>query len=266
MSHALRAPGSAAPPFHPAASTPVSVLAERLRETGLVALEGLGARPAVLDFADRIMEITAHRDSERDGLTTIYDTRRHANRPGYAGLTSSELAPHTERSGIPRPPRLLLLVCAHPAAQGGVSLLTDGQAVHDDLAAHHPETRDLLSTHRTAFFGDAAGHATQVFTPHADGRVSLRLRTDALARWNPLLTPQLPHLHAAIRRHQIALPLAATQGYLLDNTRWLHARSAFTGERLCWRALGEPLPQLFPLPAGFLPAPISPPRSSEGVS
>ncbi|MFD7014013.1 TauD/TfdA family dioxygenase [Streptomyces sp. NPDC059928] len=263
MSHALRAP-CGAPPFLPATTTHVSELADRLRETGLVALDGLGsvggvvARSVVLGFAERIMEITAHRDSDPDGLTTLYDTRRHAKRTGYAGLTNRELAPHTERSGLPRPPRLMLLVCANPAAQGGACLLTDGQAVHAELAEKHPEALDLLSTRHTAYFGGGDGHPTQIFTPHAEGRVSLRLRTDTLARWNPLVTPHLPLLRAVISRHQITLPLLAGQGYLLDNTRWLHARQRFTGDRLCWRALGEPHPAVLPLPMGFLPVPTGP--------
>lgn len=266
MSHALRAPGSA-PPFLAAAHTPVSVLADRLRESGLVTLEGLATRAAVLRFAERIMEITAHRDSGPDKLTTIYDTRRHANEDGYAGLTASELAAHTERSGIPQPPRLMLLVCAHQADQGGECLLTDGQAVHAELAADQPEALELLSTPRTAYFGRGDGHNTQVFTPYAEGRVALRLRTDALARWNPFLEPHLPRLLAAIDRHQITLPLVFGQGYLLDNSRWLHARNAFTGDRLCWRALGEPRAPLLPLPMGFLPASTAPhPPSPEVVS
>ncbi|MFD9483633.1 TauD/TfdA family dioxygenase [Streptomyces sp. NPDC059991] len=260
MRHALRAPGSA-PPFHSATHTPVNILADRLREIGLVTLEGLGTRAAVLGFAERIMEVTAHRDSEPDGLTTIYDTRRHAQQTGYAGLTASELSAHTERSGLPRPPRLMLLVCAMPASQGGECLLTDGRSVHAELTAHQPEALDLLSTPRTAYFGGGDGHATQVFTPHPGGRVALRLRTDGLARWNPLLAPYLPHLRAAIDRHQITLPLTVGQGYLLDNSRWLHARNAFTGDRLCWRALGEPRPSLFPLPIGF-PTTASTPRPS----
>ncbi|MFC0844662.1 TauD/TfdA family dioxygenase [Streptomyces noboritoensis] len=264
MSHAHAQPAAvSAPPFQPATTMPVREIAEHLRETGLIAVDRLMLRAAVTAFAARVMRVTAHRDSDpQDRLTTIYDTQRHARCAGFAGFTSSELAPHTERSGTPRPPRLMLLVCGYSAATGGECLLTDGRAVHADLAAHHPETLDLLSTRRTAFFGGGDGHAGQVFTPQPQGRVSLRLRLDALARWNPLVEPHLPHLRAAIHRHQITLPLLAGQGYLLDNSRWLHARNRYTGDRLCWRALGEPLPQLA-FPIGFRPAPGIPDRAPE---
>lgn len=90
-----------------------------------------------------------------------------------------------------------------------------------------------------------------MFTEHSDGRVSVRLRLDSLARFSPIVQSYLPCLRSALSTYQVRLPLGAGQGYLLDNERWLHAREAFTGSRLCWRALGEPR---FPLPNGFVPA------------
>ncbi|MEU3499919.1 TauD/TfdA family dioxygenase [Streptomyces hundungensis] len=267
MSHALRTP-EGAPVFHSAVTTPVGGLADKLRATGLVTVDQLMTRSSVTAFAARLMRVTPHRDSDpRDGLTLIYDTQRHAGRLGYAGLTRRELAPHTERSGVARPPRLMLLVCASQAVMGGECLLTDGQAVHADLACQAPEALDALRTARTAYFGGADGHAGQVFTRHGEGRVSLRLRMDALARWSPLVKPHVPLLEAAIRRHQITLPLMAGQGYLIDNSRWLHARNSFAGGRLCWRALGEPLPALGHLPPGFSSAATAPvPAAPEAVS
>jgi hypothetical protein len=226
------------------------MITAQLRDVGLVTLDGLTSRSAVLAFATRIMNLVPHRDSETDGLTAIRDTHRHARRAGFAGFGSGGLDPHTERSGTPHPPRLMLLVSGRAAVRGGTSLLTDGRVVHADLFLGDREAGAALTQPRTAFFGAGDGHATQVFTAHSDQRVSVRLRLDSLARWNPIVQPHLPHLRAAAVRHQIPLALAPGQGYLLDNERWLHARSAFTGDRLCWRALGEPR---FPMPRGFAP-------------
>jgi hypothetical protein len=223
-------------------------IAGRLRDTGLVTVDGLASRIAVLAFATRFMNLVPHRDSDSDGLTTIRDTRRHAHRAGFAGFGNGPLDPHTERSGTPNPPRLMLLVCGQAAETGGECLLTDGQAVHCDVFTGEREAGGALAQPRTAFFGAGDGHATQVFTVHDDLRVSVRLRFDGLARWNPIVQPYLPRLRAAAGRHQVRLDLAPGQGYLLDNERWLHARRAFTGDRLFWRALGEPL---FPMLRGF---------------
>ncbi|MFJ9416707.1 TauD/TfdA family dioxygenase [Streptomyces sp. NPDC101227] len=227
-------------------------IAEQLRQSGLVTLDGLATRDAVLAFVSHIMTISPHRDSDPDGLTTIRDTPRHAGRPGFAGLGNGQLAPHTERASLPRPPRLMLLVCSQPADRGGECLLTDGRRVHADLLHHGGgEAADALSRPRTAYFGAGDGHASQVLTSHRDGRVSIRLRFDALARWSPIVQPHLPDLQAAAHGHQQSLRLSPGQGYLLDNERWLHARTAFVGDRVHWRALGDPR---FDLDHGFAPA------------
>jgi hypothetical protein len=215
-------------------------VAERLRCTGLIIFDGLAERRSVLAFATRIMAVTPHRDSDSDGLTTIRDIPGKCGLAGYAGLGRGELLAHTEGSSLPEPPRLLLLACQRPADQGGECLLADGRAVHADLSTSWHEAAVMLSRPRTAFFGAGDGHCTQVFTVHPGGRVTLSLRQDGLARWSPLASPYLPYLGKAITRHQFRLPLAPGQGYLLDNHRWLHARTQFTGDRCYLRALGEP--------------------------
>src|SRR5690606_41915324 len=69
-----------------------------------------------------------------------------SRRPGLAGLGTGELLAHTERSSLPRPPRLMLLVCQQPAAFGGDVLLTDGRALHALLMEDRKSTR-LNSSH-----------------------------------------------------------------------------------------------------------------------
>ncbi|MEE4495116.1 TauD/TfdA family dioxygenase [Streptomyces sp. BE230] len=240
---------------HTAPGAPAQI-AEQLRKAGLVTLDRLATRTAVLALSSRIMTMSAHRDSDSDGLTTIRCIPRHADRPGYAGLGNGDLAPHTERSGLPHPPRLMLLVCSQPATSGGECLLSDGLHVHADLLEHQAgEPADVLARPRTAYFGAGDGHPTQVFTPHFDGRVSIRLRLDSLARWSPLVLPHLSQLQAAARRHQQPIRLLPGQAYLLDNERWLHARTGFVGDRVHLRGLGEPR---FVLPHGFMPASPAP--------
>ncbi|MGW7003876.1 TauD/TfdA family dioxygenase [Streptomyces sp. NPDC054933] len=99
---------------------------EQIREVGLVTFDGLDSRDVVLDMASRYLHVIAHRDSEPDGLTIIRDTGRHAHQAGFGGLGRGELDPHTDRSSIAAPPRLMLFVCARPAEEGGLCLLTEG--------------------------------------------------------------------------------------------------------------------------------------------
>lgn len=236
-------------------------ITQRLREVGLVTVDGLNSRGAVLEFASRVMSVVPHRDSGPDGLTVIEDTGRGAIRPGFAGLGRGELEPHTDGSSQPEPPRLMLMVCVRPAEEGGVCLLADGRAVYDDLAASAPDAAAALAEPRTAYFGGSDGHLAQVFAPLGGGRTAIRLRWDGLAQWSPLVRPYLPGLRAAVARHQHMLTLDAGEGYLLDNHRWLHARTAFRGIRRCHRALGNPL---FPLPRGFAVQRPHPHLSADG--
>lgn len=219
-----------------------------LREHGLVTLDGLDSRAAVLDLATRFLDVTAHPDSDPDGLTVICNTHRHADRPGFAGLGNSDLASHTERSGTPRPPRLMLFACARPAEEGGASLLTDGRAVYTALAMSHPDAVEAFSEDRAGFFGGPDGVFAPVFGRTPDERILVRLRLDELVRWNPLAAQHVRVLTETITRHQQRLFLDAGDAYLLDNSRWLHARTAFAGPRRLYRALGSPR---FELPEGF---------------
>ncbi|MFI1868891.1 TauD/TfdA family dioxygenase [Streptomyces jumonjinensis] len=225
---------------------------DRLRTDGIATVGGLDSRTKVLAFAGQVMTLVPHRDSDADGLTTIQDIGRRSLRPGLGGLGAGELPAHTERSSVPWPPRLMLLVCQRPADRGGEVLLTDGRAVHAHLAEHAPEALEALALAGTAFYGDGGGHTAQIFTRHPDGRISVRLRQDALAQFSPLVRRHLPDLTRAIGTVQRRVLLGAGQGYLIDNHRWLHARTAFTGRRVCLRALGA---SRAPLPAGFAPRP-----------
>ncbi|AXG79377.1 TauD/TfdA family dioxygenase [Streptomyces paludis] len=229
-----------------------AIVAARLRETGLVIVDGLFGRSAVLAFAARFMTVVPHRDSDPDRLTTIRHISRHGDRPGFAGFGSGELAAHTEGSAVPVPPRLMLLGCERDADLGGECLLTDGRAVHADLQTRCPDAVAMLSGPRTVYFGAGNGHLSQVFTAYPGGRVSVRLRQDGLARWSPLVSPYVPYLREAVARHQHTVRLSPGQAYLLDNRRWLHARTEFRGERRFLRALGEPR---FSLAEGFTVAP-----------
>ncbi|MBM9508056.1 TauD/TfdA family dioxygenase [Actinacidiphila acididurans] len=224
------------------------IITSRLRRHGLVTLDGLDSRAAVLKLTAKYLDIVSHRDSDSDGLTVIHNTRRHHDRPGFAGLGAGALAPHTERSGTPSPPRLMLFVCARPAEEGGDTFLTDGLDVYTDLAAERPEAVEALSEDLAGFFGGQDGVFAPVFRSTGDGRVSVRLRLDDLVRWNPLVNPHIPALTVAIHRRRQRLLLEAGDAYLIDNSRWLHARTAFAGPRRMYRALGNPR---FSLPAGF---------------
>ncbi|MFD5915418.1 TauD/TfdA family dioxygenase [Kitasatospora sp. NPDC058201] len=232
--------------------------ADVLREHGLVRLGRLGGRGDVLDAAALLMSTRwQHRDADPDGLTVIRDTGRHEGIAGFGGLGRGDLALHTECAQLPHPPRLLLLACGRSADSGGESLVVDGRAVIAELGGIHPSALEAFSAPRAAYFGGADGHFAPVLEHLPVGRWRLRLRRDTLARFSPEAEAHLPALGRAVERNTTHLRLACGQGLVLDNHRVLHGRTAFAGERLLLRALGEPHPDLA-LDAGF-PAPCSAP-------
>ncbi|MFE0423788.1 TauD/TfdA family dioxygenase [Streptomyces sp. NPDC058953] len=219
---------------HP--SSMPAVLAQ-LRTHGMVLLDGMPTRSDVLTAAGRILVPWPHPDSGPDGLTAIQHVVRHHGRPGYAGFGTAALDPHSERAQTTKPPRLMLMACQKAADTGGECLLADGREVLGALSA---EAVEQFFRPGSVYYGTSSGHASQVFTRHPGGRVSIRLRFDRLAHWSPPTEPHLDDLRAAIAAAQHRVALSAGQAYLIDNHRWLHARTEFSGDRRFLRALGVP--------------------------
>lgn len=219
-------------------------LVELIAEQGLAVVDGLDGPEDLLRLARSIAIVVPHRDSGPDGVTTIADLGESIVRSGFAGFSACALNPHTDRSGVPHPPALLMMSCTQAATTGGECVLIDGQAVYDDLAESEPEALTALSTPRSVLFGGAAGHLSSIFSDNGGGRIAVRLRLDELAQFAPEVDRWIPLLRAAIDRHAFEFGLTAGQGYVLDNHRWLHGRRAFTGQRVVHRVNGDPLPEL----------------------
>ena len=238
-------------------------LAVALQDVGLVTFEGVTDRATLLRIAEQVMNVWHHRHSESDGVTAIGDRGELARRPGSAGFGRDELTVHSESSAEDQPPRLMLLFCVRGAASGGECRLVDGARLHHELALRDPELLDALRTPRSVLFGGAAGHLGSVFTEQ-DGRTVVRFRLDDLARFSPQITRRLAQLRATLHDLETPVLLKPGHGYLLCNTRWLHGRAAFAGERLMYRLLGDPLPTV-EIPEGFAPRWPSPRPSDSHI-
>lgn len=221
-----------------------SCLVRALSHSGFAVLDGVVDGCSLLGVAGSIATVVPHRDSRPDGVTVLISRGSVRERRGFAGFGQGELMPHTDRSGVAHPPALLMMACGQPADTGGECVVVDGAAVYTDLAENEPQALQALSTPRSALFGGAAGYLGSVFTPEPNGRVTVRLRLDDLARFSPQVARWLPVLRATIDRHAVTVQLRVTQGYVLDNRRWLHGRRAFSGNRVLYRVTANPLPQL----------------------
>lgn len=227
-------------------------LRQSLATDGLALFSGLHGKERMLDVAAQFMEIVGHPDGNADGLTVLEDLGPAGDAPNGAGFSSRELLPHTDRSGTDEPPELLMTSCLRPGSRGGAAILVDGKAVHDDLARSSPGAVEALLRPGTAFFGGDGGIRTSVFsdltstTRSAAGPVrrQIRLRLDDLALFTCDAAGHVSELRAALRRHARLVPLKSGEGYVLDNHRWLHGRTAFEGPRVLFRLHGRPVASL----------------------
>ncbi|MEV7038374.1 TauD/TfdA family dioxygenase [Amycolatopsis sp. NPDC051061] len=227
-------------------------LAAVLAGAGVALFDGVRTEQQLLQLTARLGHLVPHRDSTGSGLTVITDRTGTYPPTGQAGFSRHPLAAHTDCSDLPRPPLLVAMTCARPAEHGGDWVLVDGRAVHHQLATTAPEALADLSARRGAYFGGAAGIVGNVFEPDPRGLIGIRLRRDALARFVPQAQRWLPRLAQVIDRHTITIPATTGGGYIVNNRRWLHGRTAFTGPRTVYRALIEPRPA-WRIPAGFTP-------------
>ena len=217
-----------------------SAVAAMVNEHGIAAVAGIADRDDLTAAAAALMRSRTHRDAEPDGITDIRPDEGRQRRTAGIGFSRDGVAPHTEGSSLPRPPQMLYLVCARPAARGGETILVNGDTVHRDLEATDPEALAVLSRPGAVGFG-TAGHRAPVFEAPAPGTLTMRYRDDDLIEIAPSDRWAWGQLRAAVTRHQLRYRFRQGQGVLIDNTRWLHGRGGFDGERLMYRLIGDPI-------------------------
>ena len=228
-----------------------------LAQDGLVTFDGIQSSGELLQLCSRLGTIVKHRDADEAGLTRIAKRSDMQPGEGYQAFTASHLTLHTDGSSISEPPTLVVLWCERPAAEGGASLFVDGNQLYQVLANEYPQVLETLSTPNSALF---AGSETPVygsiFSTGPDGSICVRFRYDGLGYYAAPVCSVLPIFLGLLERYTIAFRLQKQQGYILQNGRWLHGRTAFRGEREMYRVLvrTEPATSLGPcVHLGFQP-------------
>ncbi len=170
----------------------------------------------------------------------VFDVRVQPS-PDHPADTGRALAPHTDNPYRDPVPTLQLLHCLADAGAGGDTGLVDGFHAAADLRRHDPDDFDILASTAVTFRRSDAAGALRADRPIIDVDVSGHIRE---VRFNhramamPLLSAgSTKAFHAAYRRlagiigrqaNQVWFPLHPGDCLILDNTRVLHARSAFT--------------------------------------
>ncbi|MFQ6197058.1 TauD/TfdA family dioxygenase [Streptomyces sp. NPDC000405] len=213
----------------------------QLEAAGLVTFTGLHSVHAVNDVVAEVMNTASFQGPGPYGLHEVRDTRRHAHRADAVDLTRASVELHTSGAALRKPPRLVLIACINPGHMGGQTRLADGHAVFGDLLRERPDTAHALSRKGASLLGRGDDvFPARVFTVRVDRAPVVRLRQDGLVRWPTDSQPHLPVLRNYLALSTMSVTLRAGEAYLLDNHRWLHGRTAFTGPRHFYRAEGKP--------------------------
>ncbi|KAL5343447.1 hypothetical protein BJX70DRAFT_354189 [Aspergillus crustosus] len=219
------------PVFHP----PCDLLGiqEDFFNRGIAFLEGFD-ETSLSKLASQFGDIIRPRHEKTSG-TGISNIRFEPSLVGK-GYSSEELYFHTDRSGWDRPPRILVSTLQSKSKDGGSSMLADSARILKQIKDQGDGLYELLTSPDHASFRSDDG----VFVPRPifNKRSGLfRFRFDDSIQLSASLVTKLPHLFDIIYRNSFAVALQKGQGYLLDNHRFLHGRTAFTGSRELLRAL-----------------------------
>jgi alpha-ketoglutarate-dependent taurine dioxygenase len=212
-------------------------LKELVDQTG-TALFRAESREEFVHLCTHIGPSISHRDAGQDNVTEVQFDSRHAGRPGYDGLTSGPLDPHTDGSGNKIAPRYVSLWCAEQAGRGGESLLVDIEEVVSDLEREASWVVDTLSANVAIFRSGADEYCGPVlFRDAISQHWRVRLRLDSQGFFNGEGQRAITRLREAISRRTKTFSMQAGEGYIIDNFRVLHGRLPFSGSRKMLRIL-----------------------------
>jgi gamma-butyrobetaine dioxygenase len=207
---------------------------------GFVLLHGVPAEPGL------VLEVAASFGFVREtNYGRLFDVRIEPS-PGNLAYTSRQILPHTDNPYRDPVPTVQLLHCLRAADEGGDTGLVDGFAAARDLRAWDAEAFDVLT--RTAVPFGYRDNGTELRASQPLIQLSPRGRIREVRFNNRSARPlRLPHaevtaFYAAYRRwadllaqsqRRLNLRLAPGDCLIFDNTRILHARTAFsvTGRR-----------------------------------
>lgn len=170
-----------------------------------------------------------HEMSDPSGIHPVEFINGH---PDYANTRNDDLALHTDGSFEQQPPEIMFLYCEHPAREGGVTCLALADDIYRHLSlvdsnllsglfkdnAYTAKRDEKTATH--PIFRDDSGWLRMVF--RAGQAIPITIDEDAqrgVAEIERFL---------GVESNIVRVKLESNQLLILDNTRVLHGRTAFS--------------------------------------
>lgn len=177
-----------------------------------------------------------------------FEVRAEVN-PNNLAYTNLGLQAHTDNPYRDPVPTLQLLACLENTVDGGDSIVVDGFAVAARLQKENPRGFDLLSNYcaRFEYAGSKGVRLTSkrpMIELGPDGElIAIRFNNRSAAPLVDVPYEAMEDYYAAYRRFaelvedpsmQVTFKLAPGELFIVDNTRVLHARKAFSGSGKRW--------------------------------
>ncbi len=181
-----------------------------------------------LDAAHELGEVLLHRDSDERGITAIKEIAGEVQ----VGLTKQELLFHTDCPAIPAPPRWIMILCRESDGQGGETFACLGDDVVEHLRQKDPAALAALTAPEAAIF--RTGPDTRIcpiIELDADEAAQVRLRFDRHVHFSWDVTRHVDAILTGMRAVSWRFALTPGMGYIIDNTKWFHGRTAYRGAR-----------------------------------
>ena len=214
-----------------------------VRAYGFAVMSGLpgesGALCKVVDLFGYIRETNYGR---------WFEVRAEVN-PNNLAYTNLGLQAHTDNPYRDPVPTLQVLACIENTVEGGESSVVDGFAVAAALQAEDPEGFRLLRSCPARFeYAGSSGVRLSARRPMIelgpDGElIAIRFNNRSLAASTDVPFADMAAYYAAYRRFaeliedpafEVTFKLEPGQAFIVDNTRVMHARKAFSGTGRRW--------------------------------
>lgn len=214
-----------------------------VRRHGVAILAGVPREPGSVC---RVAELFGYVRETNYGR--LFDVRAEVN-PTNLAYTNLGLQAHTDNPYRDPVPTLQLLMCLDNTVDGGESTVVDGFRIAERLRDESPELFEALTVFpaRFEYAGEAGVRLSSrrpVIELAPDGCLqAIRFNNRSAAAVTDVPFDDMPRWYAALRRFAeiledpamaVSFRLAPGELFIVDNTRVLHARTAFSGSGERW--------------------------------
>jgi alpha-ketoglutarate-dependent taurine dioxygenase len=150
---------------------------------------------------------------------------------GYLGTSNSEHPFHTDGAYDDNPPLVTALRCETPAKRGGETRIVSGKAIYDYLTFKNKDALEALFASDALCVERAGKKSCQPVFRREGGRIFIRYRSDdtSTPSDNIFVQEAMAEIKKFLEndKNYLAFILKRKQVLITDNTRLLHARTAF---------------------------------------